>query len=171
MQIAQSVTLSTPGEHLVSWVFRGRNTAIVRDVAFTPSDESLQVTQTTVVPIPFADINRFANDVWKAHGGDYEAAANATAANGRSVMENCIAGVDSSDPDAEFTAKIKVVDGAAKISWTPALNGEIDHEGVPTGIRTYTVYGTENLETPNWQLVTPENKPSMRFFKVKVQMP
>ena len=170
-QIAQTVTLSTPGEHLISWVFRGRNTAIVRDVAFTPSDETLQVTQTTVVPIPFADINRFANDVWKAHGGDYEAAANATAANGRSVMENCIAGVDSSNPDAEFTAKIKVVDGVAKISWMPALNGEIDHEGVPTGIRTYTVYGTENLETPNWQLVTPENKPSMRFFKVKVQMP
>lgn len=170
-QIAQSVTLSTPGEHLVSWVFRGRNTAIVRDVAFTPSDETLQVTQTTVVPIPFADINRFANDVWKAHGGDYEAAANATAANGRSVMENCIAGVDSSNPDAEFTAKIKVVDGVAKISWTPALNGEIDHEGVPTGIRTYTVYGTENLETPNWRLVTPENKQDMRFFRVKVQMP
>ena len=170
-QIAQTITLSTPGEHFVSWVFRGRNTAIVRDVAFTPSDETLQVTQSTVVPIPFADINRFANDVWKAHGGDYEAAANATAANGRSVMENCIAGVDSSDPDAAFRAKITYEDGKAKISWDPALNGEVENEGVPTGIRTYTVYGTENLETPNWQIVTPENKPSMRFFKVKVQMP
>ena len=165
-QVAQSVTLSTPGEHLVSWVFKGRNTAIVRDVAFTPTDESLQVTQTTVVPIPFADINRLANDIWKAQGGDYEAAANAMAANGRTVMENCITGVDSSDPEAEFTVKIKVVDGVAKISWTPALNGEIDHEGVPTGIRTYTVYGTDSIETPNWQLVTPEKKPSMRFFKV-----
>lgn len=170
-QVAQSVTLSTPGEHLVSWVFTGRNTAIVRDVAFTPTDESLQVTQTTVVPIPFADINRLANDIWKAQGGDYEAAAKATAANGKTVLENCIVGLDSSDPKALFKAKITYEDGKAKIGWIPALNGEIDNEGVPTGIRTYTVYGTDSLENDNWQLVTPENKPSMRFFKVKVQMP
>lgn len=170
-QLAQSVTISTPGEHVVNWVFTGRNTAIVRDVAFTPADESLQVTQTTVVPVAFSDINRLANEIWKANGGDYEAAAKATAANGKTVMDNCIAGVDSSDPDATFKAKITYENNVPKISWEPALNGEVENEGVPTGIRTYKVYGADNLESPNWQLVTPENKPTMKFFRVTVEMP
>ena len=86
-------------------------------------------------------------------------------------MDNCIAGVDSSDPNAAFKAKITYENNVPKISWEPALNGEVENEGVPTGIRTYKVYGADNLESPNWQLVTPENKPTMKFFRVTVEMP
>lgn len=170
-QVAQAVTISSPGMHEVSWVFSGRNTAIIRDVAFTPADPALQVTQTTAVPIPFADINRYANAIWKANGGDYEAAAKAVAANGKTVMDNCIAGLDCSDGLAAFLAKITCEDDKVKISWIPALNGEIDNEGIATGIRIYKVYGKEDIRTGEWTLVTPENKARMKFFKVTVEMP
>lgn len=170
--ITQSVSLSESRTHTLSWIFEGKNDAIIKGVSFIPFDESEQVTKTSEVPIPFADIHQFANAIWKQNEGDYEKAVHAIAANGKTVMDNCIAGVDSSDALAHFYAKITMTDdGEAKISWHPALNGEVDNEGVANGIRTYKIYGKETLEQNNWSLLTPENRKQMFFFKVTVEMP
>ena len=170
--ITQSITFNTEGQHLVKWIFTGLNDAIVRDVSFVPANVSKQVTTTSEVPIPFADIHQFANQIWKQNEGDYERTVHAIAANGMTVMENCIAGLESSDVDAAFHAKIAIDEnGIPKISWTPALNGETNGEGVPDGVRVYKVYGKESLKQTNWESVTPENKMRMQFFKVTVEMP
>ena len=92
-----------------------------------------------------------------------EAAAKATAANGRNKVWECfVAGISPTNETAEFTAKIEMRDGAPVVTWEPDLNTD----GV---IRTYKVYGSETLENGgSWQYPTNSLH---RFFKVTVEMP
>jgi len=97
-----------------------------------------------------------------ASGGDYEAAATATAANGMKVWECYVAGLDPTNANSRFEAKIEVKDGVPTVAWTPNLN-----ESEPT--RVYTIYGKESLSnSEGW--VSPTNL-LHRFFKVGVEMP
>ena len=88
-----------------------------------------------------------------AHGGDYEAAALATAANGRPVWQCYVAGLDPTDPDDDLVADIAMVNGEPKIS----VGGKGEREG-----RVYTVEGKPDLSS-EWG---PTNNFS-RFFRVK----
>lgn len=158
--VTQSIVVSTNGNHQFVWTFSGKGKAVISDVSFVPTSPETQVTQTSDVPIKFADIRRFANAIWKEKDGDYEATVTSIAANGKTVEENCIAGIDSSDPDAAFKAAIEVVNGVPKVSPEPDLGDQ----------RVYTFWGRESLESGEWKVITTEDIPLWRFFKVSVEM-
>ena len=100
-------------------------------------------------------------DLAKEHGSN-EAAATATAANGMKVWECYVAGLDPTNANSRFEAKIEVKDGVPAVTWTPNLN-----ESELT--RIYTIYGKESLgSSEDW--VSPTNS-LHRFFKVGVAMP
>ena len=93
--------------------------------------------------------------------GDYEAFANAAAANGRNVWECYVAGLDPTNAASEFTAAISISNDVPYIIWSPNLNTN----GI---VRKYTILGKGSLtDTADW---APTNS-AHRFFKVKVEMP
>ena len=119
-------------------------------------------TQTTPVPVPYAWLTQYEPDIVDEYDA-YEAAAKATAANGRNKVWECfVAGICPTNETASFTARIEMQDGAPVVTWEPDLNtnGEI---------RTYKVYGRETLDGGGeWQFPTNSLH---RFFKVTVEMP
>lgn len=117
-------------------------------------------TQTTEVPVPYAWLVQY----WPTIADEYEAyeaAAKATAANGRPAWECYVTGLDPTNAASVFTADISLVNGTPYITWSPNLN--------TNGIeRIYTVLGKTNLiDTVEW---APTNS-AHRFFKVKIEMP
>ena len=93
---------------------------------------------------------------FETEGGDYEAAANATAANGRPVWECYVADLDPADPDDNLVAGIEMVDGKPVVS---ILKGESPN-------RSYTVEGAPEPTGP-WGEATDES----RFFRIRVALP
>ena len=77
------------------------------------------------------------------------------------VWQDYVAGTDPTNATSRFTAKIEMVDGAPVVTWEPNLNTN----GV---IRTYKLFGKENLSDPFWS--SPTNS-LHRFFKVSVELP
>ncbi|MBP5791529.1 MAG: hypothetical protein J6W80_04655 [Kiritimatiellae bacterium] len=106
------------------------------------------------------------SDGWERHNGDFEAAANAASGkfnSGRptAVWEEFVAGLDPTNENSRFEAKIELVDGMSVITWEPDLN--------TNGIsRLYKIYGKESLTEVDWQYPTNSLH---RFFKVTVEMP
>ncbi len=119
-------------------------------------------TQTTPVPVPYAWLTQYEPDIVDEYDA-YEAAANATASNGRNKVWECfVAGISPTNETASFTARIEMKDGVPVVTWEPDLNTN----GV---VRTYKVYGSETLENGGeWQYPTNSLH---RFFKVTVEMP
>ena len=119
-------------------------------------------TQTTPVPVPYAWLTQYEPDIVDEYDA-YEAAAKATAANGRDKVWECfVAGISPTNETASFTARIEMQGGVPVVTWEPDLNTN----GV---IRTYKVYGSETLEDGGeWQYPTNSLH---RFFKVMVEMP
>ena len=117
-------------------------------------------TQTTEVPVPYAWLTQY----WPTIADEYEAyeaAAMATAANGRPAWECYVAGLDPTNATSVFTAAISLTNGTPYITWSPNLNTN----GI---VRIYTVLGKTNLiDAVEW---TPTNS-AHRFFKVRVEMP
>ena len=109
-------------------------------------------TQTTPAAVPYAWL-----DEWGlAPGGDYESAAWRKAPNGRNEIWECyVAGLDPTDPEASFQARIDVSNGTPRVSWTPDLGDRRDYEvqGAPT-------LGSE------WGAVDAGS----RFFRVRVRL-
>ena len=100
-----------------------------------------------------------------AAGGDYEAAANSVGANGVTLRESYIAGLNPTDEKSKFTVNLTIVDGEPVITWSPDLSDDAQP-------RNYTIYGKSVLSNiEDWQVVTDANKSVMRFFKVAVGMP
>ena len=120
-------------------------------------------TVTTPEPVPYLYLDAACPTLLAEHGGDYEAAAKATASNGHNIVWECyVAGISPTNETAQFTAKIELKDGGPVVTWEPDLNTN----GI---IRTYKVYGSETLNNGgNWQYPTNSLH---RFFKVKVEMP
>ena len=82
-----------------------------------------------------------------------------TAANGMTLHECYVAGLDPGDPDADLVANISMNEAAEPvITWTPDLTPD----------RVYTVIGRTNLTDSGW--VDPTNE-STHFYKVKVSLP
>ena len=125
-------------------------------------NDDYTVTTTEAVPYSYLDMNCPA--LLAEHGGDYEAAAKAPAANGFNKVWECyVAGISPTDVAAKFTAKIEMKDGNPVITWEPNLNAD------GALVRIYKVYGSETLENGgDWQ--SPTNS-LHRFFKVGVEIP
>ena len=120
-------------------------------------------TVTTPEEVPYSYFDNNYPTLLAEHGGDYEAAALATAANGHNKVWECfVAGISPTNETSSFVAKIEMVDGMPIVTWDPDLNTN----GV---VRTYKVYGKETLEAGGeWQYPTNSLH---RFFKVTVEMP
>ena len=134
-----------------------------RDVDFEilPGVGGFTETQTTPVPVPYAWLEKY---LTKYGEGDYEAAGNAKGANGVSLWESYVVGLDPDDATSEFMAKIEMgADGKAVVTWTPDLSKAEKP-------RKYTTLGKEKLGDDAWSPVTDDNKAKMRFFKVTVEM-
>ena len=123
----------------------------------------IRISTTTPEEVPYSYFDNDYPSLLAEYGGDYEAAALATAANGHNKVWECfVAGISPTNATSVFTAKINMVDGAPVVSWEPDLNTS----GV---IRAYKVYGKETLEGGGeWQYPTNSLH---RFFKVTVEMP
>ena len=119
-------------------------------------------TKTTAVPIPYAWLLQNDSEIVDEFDA-YEAAANATAANGFNKVWECyVTGISPTNEAAKFSAKIEMKDGAPVVTWKPDLNTN----GI---VRIYKVYGSETLENGgDWQYPTNSLH---KFFKVTVEMP
>ena len=119
-------------------------------------------TATTPVAVPWFWLEREAAAILAAKGGDYEAAAKAKAANGRTVWECYVAGVGTTNAAAEFRVKsISISDGQVTVEWDPDLN----LNGTATN-RAYVVQGKRTMDG-KWD----ETDEDSRFFRVLVRMP
>ena len=126
-------------------------------------DDNVDYTVTTPEAVPYSYFDTAYPMLLAEYGGDYEAAAKATAANGYNKVWECyVAGISPTNETAKFTAAIEMVDGVPQITWSPDLN--------TNGIeRTYTIWGKTNLmDGVEWEC--PTNS-AHRFFKVRVEMP
>lgn len=166
---AASVDIAGDGEHTIRFEFWNAGTeATMSDCAHLDqvfwTGEAVNHTVSTKVPVPHSYLAMNCPALLAEHGGDYEAAAKATAANGLNKVWECyVAGINPTDVAAKFTAKIEMKDGNPVITWEPNLNAD------GAAVRIYKVYGSETLENGgDWQ--SPTNS-LHRFFKVGVEMP
>jgi hypothetical protein len=166
---AASVDIAGDGEHTIRFEFWNAGTeATMSDCAHLDqvswTGEAVNHTVSTKVPVPHSYLAMNCPALLAEYGGDYEAAANATAANGFNKVWECyVAGISPTDVAAKFTAKIEMKDGNPVITWEPNLNAD------GAVVRIYKVYGSETLENGgDWQ--SPTNS-LHRFFKVGVEMP
>ena len=120
-------------------------------------------TAMTPEPVPYTYFSVNYPSILSEHGDDYEAAAKATAANGRNKVWECyVTGLSPTNETAKFAAKIEMKDGTPVVTWKPDLNTN----GI---VRIYKVYGSETLENGgDWQYPTNSLH---KFFKVTVEMP
>ncbi len=119
-------------------------------------------TQKSPVGVPCQWLEDNASGILAATGGDYEAAAMALAANGLPVWKCYVAGLSTTDAEAQFKVKaLSLADGKLKVEWIPDLNDN----GTQTN-RTYVIQGKQSMDD-EWDVQTP----SSRFFRVSVQMP
>ena len=168
-----SVVVMGPGEYTLTWTY-------LKDDVESEGEDCIWVggfgwesaepyTHTTEVPVPYAWLRTYYPTVADEYEA-YEAAAKATAANGRKVWECYAVGLDPQKMD-EF----KISEFPMKADGTPDLeNIAVDPPksqwNVP-GARA-VVYGAATLEA-EWKAVeeaTAEEKVAMRFFKVVVEV-
>ena len=168
-----SVVVVGPGEYTLTWTY-------LKDDVESEGEDCIWVggfgwesaepyTHTTEVPVPYAWLRTYYPTVADEYEA-YEAAAKATAANGRKVWECYAVGLDPQKMD-EF----KISEFPMKADGTPDLeNIAVDPPksqwNVP-GARA-VVYGAATLEA-EWKAVeeaTAEEKVAMRFFKVVVEV-
>ena len=162
----ETVRINGDGEHTVTWTYKkddvekdGDDAAYVAGYSWA-SDYT--ETKTTDVPIPYAWLLQNDSEIVDEFDA-YEAAANATAANGFNKVWECyVAGISPTNETAKFSAKIEMKDGAPVVTWKPDLNTN-------GTVRIYKVYGSETLENGgDWQYPTNSFH---KFFKVTVEMP
>lgn len=158
------------GSHKIRWTYLRTSArtaegdcARLDGVTWTPVGDSTDQTTMTPEPVPYSYFNMNYPALLAEYGGNYEAAANATAANGFNKVWECyVAGISPTNETAKFAAKIEMKDGTPVVTWEPDLNTN----GV---IRIYKVYGSETLENGgDWQYPTNSLH---KFFKVTVEMP
>ena len=164
-----STNIATTGKHTLRWEYRkddegtfAPDSVWLDQVQWVPADGS-GYTLTSPEPVPYSWLSQYGLGV---ASGDFEAAANAASGKmnwGRptSIWEEFVAGLDPTNENSRFEAKIEMVDGAPVVTWEPNLNTN----GI---IRLYKVYGRESLTDGNWQYPTNSLH---RFFRVTVEMP
>ena len=164
----RTVEVTGAGTHAIRWTYLRTSArdcdgdcAWLDGVAWTPAGAASVVVEGVEIPVAWLDEN--APAAVAAAGGDYEAAARATAANGADKVWQCyVAGLDPTNAEERFEARIGFENGEPVVTWAPDLN-----EGGTKSERVYTVEGKTNLIDRSWG---PTNE-STRFFRVKVEMP
>jgi len=128
-------------------------------------------TQTTPVPVPYAWLDD-CPALLEGQSGDYEAAASATAANGRAVWSCYMLGLDPVNNDATNDFRITLfqmnADGTpdlANILFCPPQT-QWNVQGASPILK-----GAASLDAETWPTVTDENKSLFRFFKFEVELP
>ena len=118
---------------------------------------------TTGVPYRWLEYN--AADILAIHGGDYEAAALADAANKLPMWQCYVAGLSTTDKEAKFKVKsLSIVGGKLVVEWDPDLNEE----------RAYKLLGKRTLSDEKWEEVSEGadvDTEGWRFFRVRVELP
>ena len=167
------VQIAGSGTHSITWVYAKDDADMVYpdcvwidQISWIPADGS-GVTVSTPVPVPYSWLEKHG----LGNATDFENEANGKTgkvdAFGRelTVVDDYIAGTDPNDPESKFTVSIKMLDGKPVVTWSPALNGE----GVKEGIRSYSTYGSDDLQT--WHLIKDGEEQNYQFFKVDVGLP
>ena len=155
--------ISGDGPHILLWRYKkddveseGEDCCWVADFQWTSAaTPAPTATQTTPEPVPYAWLRGYYPEISDEYEA-YEAAALATARNGRPVWECYVAGLDPTDETDDFIATIEMVNGEPQIS----VGGRGERPG-----RVYTVEGKENLGD-QWG---PTNATS-RFFHIKARV-
>ena len=122
-------------------------------------------TQTTPTPVPNAWIDNYPA-LLAGRSGDYEAAANATAANGRKVWECYATGLNPSNPLDDFRITRFWMDGNMPMF---EFNHTTDGSGNSI-LPCIKPLGKANF-TDTWLQVPEGGAPSFRFFSVEVVPP
>ena len=152
-------------EHVLRFIFWNAGTdpathtdrAWIDGAAWTGAPPPAAVTKESPVPVPYSWLAAHAPTILEEAAGSYEAAAVAKAANGRSVWECYIAGIDDpEDPTADFRADIEISNGIPVVTFDPDLGGS----------RRYEIDGKSDL-SDDWG---PTNAWS-RFFRARVSLP
>lgn len=147
------------GTHTIRWSYKkdrwfaeGQDCAWLDSVTWTPT---LQATQTTPVPVPYAWLNTY----HLASTGDYETAALAdTDGDGYATWEEYVTGTCPTNTASLFLTRIAFSNGVPVITWYPDM-GET---------RTYSIEGKAALSDSAW--LAPTNA-ATRFFRVRVTLP
>ena len=107
---------------------------------------------------------------WSRYGLDFAVAAmmktgkNDSLGRDMYVWQDFIAGTNPLSGKSFLRTLITMKDGKPIITWTPALNGE----GKKTGIRTYKIYGSTDLQS--WETYDGVSETSNEYFKVSVDL-
>ena len=158
--VEESVLISGEGHHAVQFVFwnemgSAENRGFVDCVSWSGAVVGLDATSTTPVPVPHEWLANHGLIAAGASDEAFEAAALATAENGRPVWECYVAGLDPTKED-DFRAFIDMDGGEPVVTWWPSN----------VAGRVYTVWGKTDLADAWEQPV----KPSHRFFQVRVSV-
>ncbi|MBQ3810286.1 MAG: leucine-rich repeat domain-containing protein [Kiritimatiellae bacterium] len=157
----ETLEISGEGTHVVRFEFWNAGTESTRnDCAYIDrvswsGGGSAGTVVVEGVAIPTSWIEANASAALAAAGGDREAAATATAANGRPVWECYVADLDPEDPDDDLVATISMAGGVPEVSILKG--GSAD--------RDYAVQGALAPGGP-WG----ERNDNSRFFRVKVSL-
>ena len=125
----------------------------------------VQETQTTPVPVPHTWIDDYPA-LLAAQSGDYEAAANATAANGRKVWACYVAGLDPSDPLDDFRIAAFWMEGDV-----PKFEFNHTTDGSGNSFLPYVKPLGKAKLADGWRHVPEGGNPAFRFFAVEVVPP
>ncbi len=155
------VELKTDAVHLLRWEYvkdasdaAGEDCAWVDQVVWQPETSE---TTTTEVPVPYTWLDRYG----LVTGGDYEGAGNALGLNGYRNWESFVAGLNPTNTDSKFVARIEMVDGVPVISWTPDLGAD----------RRYITEGMTELGGKWTEIKSDADKAGKHFFRVRVALP
>ena len=129
-----------------------------------------QETSTTPVPVPHSWLEENAGSLLAELGGDYEAAAGATAPIGRPVWECYLTGAAMAAGGTDFDVAFRIGDdGKWIVEWTPDLN-----DGLSQPVRKYCIEGKRELLDENWTDVSGEadlSTAGWNYFRVGVSLP
>ena len=122
-------------------------------------------TQTTPVPVPYTWIDGYPA-LLAAQSGDHEAAANATAANGRKVWACYVVGLDPTDPLDDFRITAFWMEGDV-----PKFEFNHTTDGSGNSFLPYVKPLGKAKLTDGWRHVPDGGNPAFRFFAVEVVPP
>ena len=125
----------------------------------------VQETQTTPVPVPHTWLDGYPA-LLAEQSGDYEAAANATAANGRTVWACYVVGVDPSDPLDDFRITAFWMEGDV-----PKFEFNHTTDGSGNSFLPYVKPLGKAKLTDGWRHVPDGGNSAFRFFAVEVVPP
>ena len=158
----ETLTFTNQGPHTIRWRYSkdateswGLDCGWLDEVRWMPTVDA-NATQTTPVPVPFVWLDLFYSGLSGAE--NYETMAMAIGANGYSVWESYVAGLDPTNTESVLKVDIAFTGDQPQVTWQPDLGSA----------RVYTVLGKTNLTEAVWH--APATSGS-RFFKVRVDLP